>query len=173
MIDASGPATEETPGEDFAREIALRLLTVRPRTRAELAQALTKKNVPEAIAQRVLDRLSEVGLIDDAAFAELWTRSRRTNRHLSVRAVRRELATKGVDRDVADAALAFVGPEGEYDTALRLAEGKARSMTGLTPDVRYRRLAGILARRGFSSSVTHQVLREVVHGAADVRPPPD
>ena len=58
-----GPAAQ-------AQGICLRLLTARPRSRAELADALNKRGIPEEVGEPVLDRLSEVGLIDDAAFAE-------------------------------------------------------------------------------------------------------
>ena len=137
-------------------------LTGQARSRGELEKALQRRNVPDEVASSVLDRMSEVGLVDDAAFANDWVESRQSRRLLSSRVLRQELMTKGVDRDEIDAALEQVSPEAEYDAALALAEKKVRSMSGLEPAVRRRRLAGALARRGFNSGVTARVLSEVL-----------
>ena len=142
----------------------LRKLTGQARTRQELAKALADRDVPEEAADAVLDRMEEVGLVDDKTFAHDWVESRQSRRQLSRSAIKRELITKGVDRDHIDEALDQVGDEDEFDAARALAEKKARSMTSLEPQVRYRRLAGALARRGFSGQVTARVLDEVLSG---------
>jgi regulatory protein len=144
-----------------ARTIALRKLTASARTRHELDDALQKKNVPDEIARTVLDRLEEVGLIDDEAFAQSWVESRQQRRHLSRSALRRELQSKGVDRDQVDAALATVDVEDELTAARALAARKVSATSGLDPMVRDRRLAGVLARRGFGSGIIATVLAEV------------
>ncbi|MGI8457066.1 MAG: regulatory protein RecX [Propionibacteriaceae bacterium] len=156
----------------MARTIVLTKLTGQARSRGELEKALQRRNVSDEVASSVLDRMSEVGLVDDAAFANDWVESRQSRRHLSSRVLRQELMTKGVDRDEIDAALEQVSPEAEYDAALALAEKKIRSMSGLEPAVRRRRLAGALARRGFNSGVTARVLSEVLsgHPEDDVEP---
>src|ERR1041384_2065669 len=82
-----------------ARDICLRPLTARPRTRAELRQALLRKEIEEDVADQVLNRLDEVGLVDDAAFAELWVRSRHTHQGVGRRALAMELRPKGVAGD--------------------------------------------------------------------------
>lgn len=151
----------EADAEASAREIVLRQLTVRARSRHELATALAKRKVPDEVAGRVLDRMEEVGLVDDASFAEEWVRSRQQRRHLSSRALQQELRRKGVDPDQVSEALEGVEPDDEHAAALALAEKKMRSMTGLEPQVRRRRLAGALARRGFSSALVGRVLDEV------------
>ena len=148
--------------EQVARTIVLRKLTAQSRTRAELERALRSKEVPEEAAAAVLDRMGEVGLVDDAAFARDWVASRQQRRHLSRTALRRELQTKGVDRDVIDEALADVGGADEHRAALDLARRRAAPMAGLPREVAYRRLGGVLARRGFSASVTARVLSEVL-----------
>jgi len=150
-----------------AREIALRQLTVRARSRTELARALARKNVPEDVAQEVLDRLSDVGLIDDAEFARDWLAAG-DRRQKSRRALLAELAEKGVDRDVIDEAVADLDGDRDLAVARGLAERKARSLAGLDPQVRYRRLAGALARRGFPASVVAQVTREVLADLPDL-----
>ncbi|MFC7625797.1 regulatory protein RecX [Microlunatus sp. GCM10028923] len=148
--------------EATARSIVLRKLTGQARTRQELADALADRDVPDDAADAVLDRMEEVGLVDDRGFARDWVESRQSRRQLSRSAMRRELSAKGVDRDHIDEALAEVEDSDELGAARALAEKKARAMTKLEPKVRYRRLAGALARRGFPSHVTSQVLAEVL-----------
>jgi regulatory protein len=144
-----------------AREIALRQLTVRARTRVELARALARKGVPEDVATTVLDRLTEVGLIDDAVFARDWLAAG-ARRQKSRRALLAELAEKGVERDVIDEVVQELDGDRDYVVARGFAERKAASVANLEPPVQYRRLAGALARRGFSASVVAQVTREVL-----------
>ena len=142
----------------------LRKLAAHARTRVELERALKTKAVPEDAASAVLDRMGEVGLVDDVAFARDWVASRQQRRHLSRSALRRELATKGVDREVIDEALVGVDGSDEHRAALALAERRAGPMAGLPREVAYRRLGGVLARRGFSGAITTQVLGEVLGG---------
>jgi regulatory protein len=157
--------------EAMAREIVLRKLTAQARSRSELAKALKQRAVPEDAASAVLDRMEEVGLVDDAAFADAWVRSRQSRRHLSRRALRQELVRKGVERDDIDNALEQVGSDDEYESAKALAAKKARGMSGLDRQVQYRRLAGALARRGFSSGVSGRVLQEVLDASGDDETP--
>ncbi|HQY99080.1 MAG TPA: regulatory protein RecX [Propionicimonas sp.] len=144
-----------------AREIALRQLTVRARTRVELARALARKNVPTEVAEQVLDRLEEVGLVDDAVFARDWLASAE-RRHKSRRALMAELGEKGVAREVVTEAVAALDADQDYAVARSYAEKKAATLSRVSPDAQYRRLAGALARRGFSSGVVAQVTREVL-----------
>lgn len=148
--------------ETLARTIVLRKLTGQARTRDELSRALAERDVPDEAAEAVLDRMEDVGLVDDQAFARDWVESRQSRRQLSKSALRRELITKGVDRDHIDAALADVDDEDELEAARSLALKKVRGMSQLEPQVRYRRLAGALARRGFSSGTTARILDEVL-----------
>lgn len=158
---------DRQPGPDadprsVARDIVLRKLTAQQRSRSELAKALKERDVPDDAAGQVLDRMEAVGLVDDAAFAESWVQSRQSRRGLSRRALRQELFNKGVDREDIDDALSAVTPEDELAAATALAEKKLRAMPGLERDVTYRRLAGALARRGFSAGLTSQVLASLL-----------
>jgi regulatory protein len=148
-----------------AREIALRQLTVRARSRAELMRALTKKHVPDEVALVVLDRLEEVGLVDDAVFARDWLAAG-DRRQRSRRALLAELAEKGVHRDVIEEAAAELDGDRDYLVARAYAERKAVSLARVEPAARYRRLAGALSRRGFNASVVAQVVREVLNDVA-------
>jgi regulatory protein len=153
-----------------AREICLRLLTDRSRTRQELAQALQRKGIPDEAADTVLSRFDEVGLIDDAAFAGQWVRSRHRSRGLSRRAIAMELRRKGVDDEVAGEALAEVGPEAEEERAHELVVKRLRSMSVETPEEQQsaaRKLVGMLARKGYGAGVAYGVVRRALaeHGA--------
>jgi regulatory protein len=152
----------DTDPEGTARAIVLRKLAAQARTRYELEQALVAKQVPDAVSKSVLDRFQAAGLVDDAAFAADWVESRQSRRHLSATALRRELRAKGVDADDIDVALSVVDADDEYATALDLARRRQRSMDQLPREVQYRRLAGMLGRRGFGPGATARVLAEVL-----------
>ncbi|HEX6759772.1 MAG TPA: regulatory protein RecX [Propionibacteriaceae bacterium] len=150
--------------ESVARTIALRKLTARACTRHELDQALQAKKVPQAAIDAVLDRLEEVGLVDDASLAVDWVTSRQQRRHLSRQLLRRELQAKGVERSDIDNALDHVDLDAELRSARELVERKRAAMNGLSRDVQYRRLAGMLSRRGFDTSITTRVLSDLPGG---------
>nr|WP_297655283.1 regulatory protein RecX [Pseudonocardia sp.] len=154
----------------MAREVCLRLLTDRARTRQELAQALTRKGLPDEAAHTVLERFDEVGLIDDAAFAGQWVRSRHQHKGLAKRAIAMELRRKGVDDEVAGEALAEVDTESEELRARELVDRKLRTVPADTPEQRKKaaqRLVGMLARKGYGGGIAYRVVREALaaHGA--------
>jgi regulatory protein len=142
-----------------ARDICLRLLTGSARTRKQLADALRRKEIPDEVAEQVLDRLTEVGLIDDAAYARSWVEQRRRSRGLARRALAGELRAKGVDGALVAEAVAAVDPDEEEAAARRLVERKLASTRGLDRQVRLRRLAGMLARRGYPEGLALRVVR--------------
>jgi regulatory protein len=152
----------DADAESVARAIALRTLTARARTRHELEQSLQAKNVPQAAIAAVLDRLEEVGLLNDASFAVDWVASRQQRRHLSRRVLRRELQAKGVEASEIDRALDHVDLDAELKSARDLLQRKRAATNGLSRDVQYRRLAGMLSRRGFDASITAQVLDDLL-----------
>jgi regulatory protein len=166
---AEGPSGGDS-GHDIdpaarAREICLRLLTDRARTRQELAQALHRKGIPDDVAGSVLERFDEVGLIDDAAFAGQWVRSRHAHRGLARRAIAVELRRKGVADEVAGEALAEVDGESEERRARQLVDRKLRSLTIASTEQRAaagRRLVGMLARKGYGAGVAYRVVREAL-----------
>ena len=151
---------DHADAESIARRIALRKLTARARTRDELDRALRAANVPPNVKESVLNRMQDVGLLDDASFAVDWVASRQRLRHLSRRTLWRELQAKGFERSDIDKALEEVDFHSELTTARDLVARKRPAMSGLARDVQYRRLAGILTRRGFDTAVTVQVLDE-------------
>ena len=111
--------------------MCLRLLTLAPRTRAQLADALRKRGIPDETADEVLSRFEDVGLIDDAAFARAWVESRHYGRGLAGRALSAELKQRGVAADEIRAAIEErLGPDAEVSAARRLIDRKLESTRG-------------------------------------------
>ena len=154
-----GPGQQSEP--ERAREICLRLLAVRPRTRAELAKALARKEISEEAIAEVLDRYDEVGIIDDAAFARAWVSSRHHGRGLARRVLANELRQRGVDAEVAGEALETLDEDEEAAMARALVERKLRSTTG-APEAVFRRLVGMLARKGYPAGVAIRVVKDAL-----------
>lgn len=154
----------------MARAIVLRQLTNSPKSRLQLAHKLAERNIPEDIAEAVLDRFEEVRLVDDAEFADLWVRSRSQSRKLAKGALRRELADKGIDADVAAKALDQLSDEAEESAARELVERKLKGITDLSDralrDKTTRRLASMLARKGYQPSQAFRIVGEVLDAAA-------
>nr|WP_223199252.1 regulatory protein RecX [Solihabitans fulvus] len=140
-------------------------LTARPRTRAELHEALLRKDIAEDVAEQVLGRLNEVGLIDDAAFAEVWVRSRHNHQGLARRALAAELRRKGVADTLAAEAVAAVDDESEEERARQLVRKRMRVLGGVDETTRIRRLVGVLARKGYSEGMAFRVVRDELRNA--------
>jgi regulatory protein len=163
----------DPPGdpESVARTICLQALTQRARTRAELASLLARRGVPSPAATAVLNRFSEVGLIDDAALAETFAAAAHGERGLSRRAVAAKLRQRGVAEPEVDAATSQIDSASEYAAAHALAVRRQRSLAALDPAVQSRRLVALLARRGYGASLSYRVVRDVLGaGGPDVFP---
>jgi regulatory protein len=143
-----------------AKDICLRLLTARPRTRVELAQALVRKGVEDDVVEQVLGRLDEVGLIDDAAFAEVWVRSRHGFQGLSRRALAVELRRKGVADESAAGALAAVDADAEEERARQLVRKRLRVLDNADEAAKIRKLVGMLARKGYAQGLAYRVVKD-------------
>jgi len=163
---------EQHPGdpEAVARAICLRLLTQRARSRAELADALARRGVPEDAASAVLDRFTEVGLIDDAALAEALAGAQHRERGLAGRAVAMKLRQRGLPEESVRAAVAGIDREAEQARARELVERRRRALSGLPPEVQARRLIGLLARKGYPAGLAHELVRSVLAEAAGWEP---
>ena len=157
-----------------AREVCLRLLTLAPRTRAQLADALRKRGIPDEVADEVLGRYEDVGLINDAAFARAWVESRHYSRGLAGRALSAELKQRGVAAEEIHAAIdEQISPEAEVSAARRLVDRKLGSTRSLPPEQRTRRLAGMLARKGYPAGLAFRVIREALEAEGDLGFPED
>lgn len=167
--DPAPPSREPDP-HDVARQIVLRQLAMAPRSRAQLEQKLAQRDCPADVAAAVLDRMTEVGLVDDEAFAQMLVRSLQTGRGLAKRALARELRTRGIDDELAQEALDSIPDALERDRARELVDKKLRAMPGLGIEVQTRRLAGMLARKGYSPNLTYAVIRDAIADAPEYIP---
>ncbi|MGA9856746.1 MAG: regulatory protein RecX [Solirubrobacteraceae bacterium] len=162
------PEEELTPPgdpESVARAICLRALTQRARTRAELAATLQRKGIPDEAARSVLDRFTEVGLIDDEALADTFAIAAHRERGLAGRAVATKLRQRGVAEPTVQAAVGQIDPESERSAARALVERRLRSLRGVDPSAQARRLVNLLARRGYPPGLAYQVVREALAGS--------
>lgn len=170
--DTGSPDTGRDP-EAKARQICLRLLTIAPRTRAQLSQAMRRGGVPAETAEAVLDRFTDVGMIDDAAFGRAWVESRHHSRGLSRHSLSAELRQRGLGGDEIREAVDTLDPEQEVATARRLVERKLASSRGRPAEARVRQAAGLLARKGYPAGLVFRLIREAMEqeraeGSGDV-----
>lgn len=163
--DPDSPAQPDNPDADpreVARAIVLRQLTAGPRTRAQLATALARRGTPDDVIAEVLDRFTDVGLIDDAAFATAWVQSRQRGRGLARRRLAQELHTRGVDAALVRDALDQLDPEDERAAARALVERRLPALAALERDAIVRRLVGMLARKGYNPGMAMQVVLDAM-----------
>ncbi len=158
---------EEADPEQVVRTIVLRRLSSAPQTRVQLERDLAKRGADPDISRAVLDRFEEVGLVDDDAYARMWVESRHRSKALSRSMLRRELTERGIDREAADLAVGQIDDETEWQRAREFAEAKFRLRAGEDPAKALRRLAGQLARKGYSPGVCFAVAKEALAAVAE------
>jgi regulatory protein len=151
-------ATREPKSPKSCHERALGLLAVRPRSRRELELRLLRAGFDEQEVAEVLGRLQGVGLIDDQAFARAVAEHAFGTRLSGSIAVRQALGVKGVSGETVDAVVAELG-DGEEERAVALARSRVGRLGGLPPEKAFGRLVGLLARRGYPSSVARRAAR--------------
>ncbi|MGM7670171.1 regulatory protein RecX [Microbacterium sp. A93] len=169
-----GLAEDQDPAAaEVARTIVLRQLTGSPKSRRQLEEKLAEKEIPEDVATAVLDRMEDVRLVDDTAYAENFVRTRQRTKGLARGALRRELAQKGVNREAAEEALATISEDTEREAAVELIERRLRGRpvpdgadleSRAERDKAIRRLAGMLARKGYPPSMALGVVKDVLDG---------
>jgi regulatory protein len=149
--------TDELQDKAYQRclDKAFLLLSIRMQTEHELWEKLGKKS-EKADIYRVLCRLKELGYVDDPKFASMWVESRSNSRGPGL--LRTELIKKGIKKDIIDSALS------DYDKETQILAAKrailAKDKPDLTPDVRFKKLGGLLARRGFSYDIIKKALEK-------------
>ena len=135
-----------------------------PYTRYQLTQKLKRKQIPDDIIAETLDKLEELGWVDDVAYTEQFVHSKRTYEKLGVSAIRQKLLLKGVSRDIIDAQLTEVTVEEQEETAYLLAERKHRLLVRKETDPQklIQKIAQHLAYRGYSGSISYATAKQVV-----------
>lgn len=145
--------------EQRARNVLLHQLARSAKSTKQLRDILQKREIDPAIAETVLERFTEVGLIDDQAFAETLVSSRRKFKGAAKSVIKRELNDKGIEAHVIEQVTSEITSEDELKLACELAERRIRQMVNLERTVRYRRLSGYLMRKGFSGGVVSAAVR--------------
>jgi regulatory protein len=149
-----------------ARDAALSLLSYRARSATELKRRLKRKGFEEETAVQTVEKMGELGMVDDAAFAESFVRDRVRLRPNGKRRLAQELRAKGVDEDTARAAIDGVMEREDASEAglARAAAARWHPRPGEEPDRARRRLQAFLARRGFGGEVVRDVVDELLPG---------
>jgi regulatory protein len=155
--------SEEIDQNQIAKQVLLRRLSNAPRTRKELAQDLKKKKIEEDIAKQALDRFEELGLINDQTYSENFVANTHERRKLGKKALKQQLRSKGVSEETANQAVLQISDEDEFKSALALALKKIRSIQNDDPQTQIRKIVSLLARKGYSSSLSFQVAKEVIN----------
>ena len=166
-------AAEEADPYTRAKTIVYNQLAYSAKTRGQLRKKLQSEGFEAEFIEPLLDKFEAAKLIDDAEYAETFVRQKSRTKKLSRAALRRELAERGVRGEEAENALAQRTDEQEREDAAELVRKKLRPGMDLSDraekDRVTRRLLGMLARRGYSSSVSMSVIREelAAYGAED------
>ena len=155
LNEAQVNALEEADARHSAYDVALRLLSYRPRSETEMRRRLGRRGIGLRLIDETVRRLSERGYLDDEAFARFWTETREGTSPRGRRLIVQELRAQGVDADTAAAATASVSDE---EAAYRAASRRLHAFRGLDRDTFRRRLGGFLVRRGFSYEVARRTM---------------
>jgi regulatory protein len=147
-------------------EAALRFLEARQRSAAEVRRRLLLHGYRAPMVEAAIDRLVELGMLDDAAFAKAWVESRDRARPRGERLLRQELARKGIDRAITDEALDErddARPDADAEAAQRLLDRHAAALARVPdPRARRQRAYGLLARNGFDPELAAALTRTIV-----------
>lgn len=146
---------------------AVRLLARRPRSVSEVRKNLTRKETPEPVIDSAIARLTQLGYLDDEAFARYWMENRDQFKPRGPRALRYELRQKGVARDIIEQVVSDVDPA---DAAYRAAQDRARRMRGSTRFDFENRVGGFLQRRGFSYGTARDAINRIADELAESDP---
>ncbi|MEZ5185927.1 MAG: regulatory protein RecX [Candidatus Nanopelagicales bacterium] len=162
---------QQSDPREVGRLIALRQLEVKPRTERELHATLCSRGIPDDVADAIVARFVEVGLLDDLAYARLWVESRVRSRGLGVAALRRELRTHKVPEPIIDEVLSDIDAQDCLTAAVDHVRGRvARCALPLSVKDE-RRLIAFLMRRGHDYDTAHRALGVAVDEVSDAASP--
>ena len=152
---------------EAAYQHALKFLSYRARSQAEIRSNLQKRETPDTVIDEVIERLARAGIVDDERFARLWVENRSEFRPRSRRALAFELRQRGLDQDTIEQSIESID---EDELAYQAAQKQARKLISLDYAVFRQKLLGFLARRGFSYEVSAPVIQRIW---AESHPTPD
>jgi len=170
-IEARKAEHAEVTDPSLVLEAALRFLEPRQRSADEVRRRLLLRGYRADLVEGCLERLLELGIVDDAAFAQAWVESRDRARPRGERALRAELRRKGIDRQVVDDVMETresEQPAADADAARRVLERHASALARVAdPRARRQRAYGLLARSGFDSDVALEAIGRLAESASD------
>ena len=144
---------------------AVMMLAARGRAAKDLERQLVRKGEPAEFARLAVERLASEGFVDDESYARSFVRSKSSGAGLARRRLQQELGRKGVERTVADEAIAEVFEQDsvdEVETAIALATKRLHAVRNADPQTQSRRIYSFLARRGYPPDVVSQVIARVL-----------
>jgi regulatory protein len=144
--------------EERTYQYALKLISRRQRSEGELRERFRRRNATNEMQDAVIERLREIALVDDYAFAQAWVENRQTFRPRSAWAITQELRKKGVPKEAIQAALDNFNDE---DAAYRAASKASGRLSNLSWELFNRRLSDHLRRRGFQYSTISPIVKRV------------
>ena len=145
-----------------AKNAAYRYLALRPRSRAEVEKRLEDREFSEDVIKSAIDHLAHLGYLDDARFARQWASARVRLRGFGRRRIEQELRSKGIGRDIIEETFdGLFEDASEAEVARREADKRLKNLGRFEPEVRRRRLAGFLERKGFSFEIIRTIIRAV------------
>jgi len=145
-------------------ERATKLIAHRPRSEAEVRGRMERQGTAPHLVNKVIEKLTTVGLINDVEFAQLWIENREAFRPRSRQMLRYELRQKGLDERVIDQALEQFDEE---ESAHRLALQQGQRLSRLDWPTFRQKLTGYLARRGYPYEMARSAVREAWHSLSE------
>lgn len=143
--------------------LTLRFLSFRPRSKKEIKEYLNRKKVDEEVANKIIQKLEELNFLNDEEFAK-WLIEQRTNfKPRSSRLIKIELKQKGISEEIIDSQISSGGSgsmSNELEKAKKIVESKISKYKGLTKQEIFKKLGGVLARRGFSYDIIKKSIDE-------------
>ncbi len=148
---------------EAAYRTVLRCLELRSYARSDLGRRLLRKGHPRQAVEAALERVTGLGLLDDAAYARGYVQTRAARGRGPSRLIR-DLLAMGVQRSLIDRALAAEWPEGcdRSSVPLVLATKRAAQLGPLPRQTKRRRVLAYLARRGFSGGEVTEMVERVL-----------
>ena len=147
---------------------AIDFLSYRPRSSEEVRQNLVKKDIPETVVSIAMERLQDLGYLDDLAFARFWIENRDTFKPRAPRALRFELRQKGIGDDILEPL--FEEILDVQDSAYRVAMKQIRQYKGKTRQEFKHKLSGKLQRRGFDYGIIKDVIQRLFEELDETEP---
>ncbi len=146
-----------------AVQVALRAIEARPRSIQEIRERLKRKGFAEELVEAAIERLQDLGLIDDAAFARFWVESRQNSRARGPSALRNELRRKGLDSALIDTTLRDDELVGDQDQQAEQIARQALRRYANSPDFQSfaRKMGGLLQRRGYSFETIRPIIAQL------------